>query len=405
MKKTTLFFLFLFTLVMQPYCIAATIYVNEGESIQDAIDAASDNDVIVINPGTYYDGITINKNLTIKSSNPEDQFIVNSTILDGSYAGFTNGIYVENDSMIEGLTIKNFAFFSIIGDGVNVEINNCIVTNNDSSSSKGIKFDDSSVTITGTKIENNIGSLSIGNSDLNITNSFIENNQSDSALFFSGGELNISDCDISNNSGENGIKVFGDPKVNILRSNIANNGTYGILLNGRSESSNISIVSSSISDHELYGIQGGQIDNISTSSIIIDRCSIIRNGNTGIHIDFVTITIVNSIIANNKERGIYIGGDSENTKIVNCTFANNSGGYGISSQSDSTTITNSIIWGNMYALSYGNYNVTFSNIEGGYEGNGNIDIDPAFIGGNDYHLTISSPCIDAGTYTISPHVA
>jgi hypothetical protein len=42
--------------------------------------------------------------------------------------------------------------------------------------------------------------------------------------------------------------------------------------------------------------------------------------------------------------------------------------------------------------------VTNSDIEGGYEGEGNIDLDPLFVdvSGGDSHLAPNSPCIDAG---------
>ena len=43
--------------------------------------------------------------------------------------------------------------------------------------------------------------------------------------------------------------------------------------------------------------------------------------------------------------------------------------------------------------------VTNSDIEGGYEGEGSIDLDPRFVdpGGGDFHLAPDSPCIDAGS--------
>ena len=39
---------------------------------------------------------------------------------------------------------------------------------------------------------------------------------------------------------------------------------------------------------------------------------------------------------------------------------------------------------------------------GDYEGEGNIDKLPSFIGGGDYHLEGDSPCIDAGTSEGAP---
>ena len=42
--------------------------------------------------------------------------------------------------------------------------------------------------------------------------------------------------------------------------------------------------------------------------------------------------------------------------------------------------------------------VTYSDVQGGYPGVGNIDADPHFVNApNDVSLLISSPCIDAGT--------
>jgi hypothetical protein len=78
-------------------------------------------------------------------------------------------------------------------------------------------------------------------------------------------------------------------------------------------------------------------------------------------------------------------------------------------------ITNSIFWGNSAPswpeiFNYsGSSDVTYSDIQGGWPGEGNIDIDPLFrdSGNKDYHLmstscgdTFDSPCIDAGSPTI-----
>ena len=65
-------------------------------------------------------------------------------------------------------------------------------------------------------------------------------------------------------------------------------------------------------------------------------------------------------------------------------------------------MTNSIIWDNSpqsIYTSYGTPLITYSDIEGGWEGEGNIDTDPLFTGpdNGDYTLQLNSPCIDAGT--------
>lgn len=73
---------------------------------------------------------------------------------------------------------------------------------------------------------------------------------------------------------------------------------------------------------------------------------------------------------------------SAGLKFINCTFAENDANSGSAvaagSQADSR-IQNSILWGNTgsAALS-GPHTVVYSDVEGGYTGNGNVDIDPLF---------------------------
>jgi len=93
------------------------------------------------------------------------------------------------------------------------------------------------------------------------------------------------------------------------------------------------------------------------------------------------------------------------TEIINSTITNNSafdGAAGIYLKTGNLSLKNSIIW---HHLSSGIYNeagttsVEYSNIEGGWTGTGNLDIDPEFYNfdDNDFSLNEISPCINAGT--------
>jgi hypothetical protein len=83
----------------------------------------------------------------------------------------------------------------------------------------------------------------------------------------------------------------------------------------------------------------------------------------------------------------------------NNTFVYN--GMGYANLSSDGTVSNDIIYGSgntVYLDENSSIEVTFSDIEGGWVGEGNIDADPLFISpdNGDFHLQSGSPCIDAG---------
>jgi predicted outer membrane repeat protein len=88
--------------------------------------------------------------------------------------------------------------------------------------------------------------------------------------------------------------------------------------------------------------------------------------------------------------------------VTNCTFSGNSAssyGGGMYNWYCSPTVTNCILWGDSPDEIYaGTPIVTYSDIEGGYTGEGNINANPRFVDptSSDYHLQADSPCIDAG---------
>jgi len=152
----------------------------------------------------------------------------------------------------------------------------------------------------------------------------------------------------------------------------------------------------------------------------ITNCIVIGNAGDGIYCDHESRpTIANCAVVDNGGVGIEAWG-MESATITNCTIAQN-GAYGIYSRFGGSTITNCISWGNDRDGIYGAMPyVTYSNIEGGYPGEGNIDVDPCFVQlgywadandpniivkpsdpnavwvDGDYHLRPGSPCIDAG---------
>jgi len=91
--------------------LASEIHVpDDYPTIQVAINAAADGDTIIVSPGRYIENIDfLGKAITVRSIDPLDQQIVESTIIDGggarSCVRFKNN--ETNDSLISGFTITN----------------------------------------------------------------------------------------------------------------------------------------------------------------------------------------------------------------------------------------------------------------------------------------------------------
>lgn len=90
------------------------------KTIQEAVVAASNGDTIYIKPGTYREGLILNKSLSLKPL-PGEQGPI---ILRGD--GIETGITISSDRCsLEGLTLENF-----IGPGIRIESSGNIIQKN-----------------------------------------------------------------------------------------------------------------------------------------------------------------------------------------------------------------------------------------------------------------------------------
>ena len=90
-------------------------------TIQAAIDAAGDGDIITVMPGRYYEKIDMSgKDITLQSTDPSDPAIVEATIIDGNDSGSVIVCASGEDSntVINCFTITN-------GSGTVIENNSC----------------------------------------------------------------------------------------------------------------------------------------------------------------------------------------------------------------------------------------------------------------------------------------
>ena len=107
----------------------------------------------------------------------------------------------------------------------------------------------------------------------------------------------------------------------------------------------------------------------------------------------------------------YVAGETRSSNfptITNNTIFGNSGAPGggiICTTSSFPRITNTIFWNNypneIYTDGTSSITITYSDIQGGWAGEGNIDVEPLFVDpdNNDYRLNDYSPCIGAGIMT------
>ncbi len=147
--------------------------------------------------------------------------------------------------------------------------------------------------------------------------------------------------------------------------------------------------------------------------------SIISNNVAGDHggavgTDQVTVLLTNTLVTGNSTSSgtasFTLLHNSDMT-VVNSTISGNNpqGAQAVLLQTAAFTMTNSVMWNNALNLQADPtcpscFDVTYSDIEGGWSGTGNIDADPMFVdpAGNDFRLSLGSPCIDTGTDTGAP---
>jgi parallel beta-helix repeat protein len=338
---------------------------NPFETIQHAIDISFHRDTVIVQNGTFSENVDfLGKNIILASSYifTQDPFDVENTIIDGD-SSFTVVYLVgcDSGSAITGLTISNGYGFS--GGGIFCSCSN-------------------------PRIDNNIffANFATQGAGINLLNSkpIIEDNlfAQNRAIWYGGGIYcwNNSDAIITNND-------FGE--------NYALFNGAGIFCGNHS---NPAIIKNSLTANIVNGYSpyhgGGGIYCANSSPIIANN-------------------VVSENEAGDNGGGIYLY-DNSNPLIINNAIVENladSSGGGVYNRDSYPVMINTISRANAAAdgdqiyIASGWPDIIFSDIQGGWEGEGNIDVDPLFRDpeNGDFHLMSTacgdpydSPCIDAG---------
>jgi len=311
--------------------VVATIRVptNYG-TIQRAIDAARDGDIIEVDSAEYtgpgnWDLDFRGKRIVLRSKNGPQSTII---LCKDGHRGFYFHQGESSESVLSGFTIKGarFSGSNTLGGGIYCEasgptILNCIIDDCVAGRGGAIACVAGEPTVSGLTIRNCSATVDGGGVYL-----------IDSTATFTG-------CTISNN----------------IASNPARGG--GVFCEGAS--SDVAFHNCVISGN--YAADG--------AGVFAER---------------------------------FTAGSQCRVSLANCTIAGNrltaaGAAGGVNTGDADVTILNSIVWGNDGAgvSPSSAVSVGYSNIQGGYWGQENINADPLFAD-SEYHLGFQSPCIDAG---------
>ena len=309
--------------------------------IQVCIDAVTGGDGCVVAPGTYFENINfLGKAITLRSSEGPEATTIDA---GGSGSVVTCNSGEGPDTVLDGFTITG-------GQG------------------SGMRNFNSSPTVMNCTFSGNADDLAGG------MNNF-------------GSSPTLTDCMFSGNNGRGMFNEHSSPTLTRC--------TF---------SSNI----------------GGGMSNIFSSSPTLIDCTFNGNSATrgGGMFNCCSSTMINCIFSGNSAtmRGGAIFNSSSSPTVINCTFVGNLAGEdggaiyngGIYSQGGGPTLTNCVLWDNgpneIVDSGGSSTTVRYSDVQSGWPGEGNIDLDPLFVDsiGEDLHLSTNSPCIDAGDNTAVP---
>ena len=317
---------------------------QDQPTIQAGIDVAVNDDVILVDDGTYKGEGNIGldfkgKAITVRSVNGSTSTIIDCEGLATNGFSFHNG--ETKSSVLRGFTItkskaKNGG--GIYCDNASPTIAKCVITNNQTSNGGGIYCINNSspvivnCVVTSNRVGRNGGGIyCINNSSPSVTGCIVSDNQASS-----GG----------------GIYCINNSSPVIVNCVIANN--------------------------QISGNGGGVY--CGASSPIITNCTITNNQasyGSGIYCRlFSSPVLTNTIIWGESLQTIYFS-ESGISNEITVSYSNVQGG-----QSGIATSSNGVVnWGS-----------------------GNIDVDPLFVDASagDYHLRENNPCVGIGTPKNTP---
>lgn len=422
---------------------AITLYPSGGPddtaAVHAAIAAVDDGGVIYFSPGTYYVNILIispTKSFSLVGLGGPDHTLLNGdTTGDGTGDGSVVTIQ-DTHSLVAPITLEGFTLTNgahTYGAGLHNNqastiVTNCVFRDNTASwGGAGMANFQCAPVVTGCIFVDNSasspgsdgGGMYNAQSQPRISSCRFEGNmaldEGGAIANVSGSSLFVVNTSFVENSAYNGGAIRSHNSVTVtieyctISGNRAENDGGGI----NARNSTMFIKGCTFSENTAENWQGGAIYNrevIATvlSSSFIENEAIKRNAGA-VHNEDSTFNAANCVFAGNwagGEGGVMKNVDDSVVTLMNCTvFGNGAGsndGALFNQRRSPPTITNCIFWDNgneIYADDVESIAlVTYSDVQGGHIGMGNIDADPLFVfAPTNLSLRAASPCVDAGT--------
>lgn len=351
----------------------------------------------------------------------------NETVIDGQSA--RRCVQGADDSTLDGFIVQNGAAYGgggILNSYASPYIGHCTMQNNDSTWDDGgamLNYH-SSATITDCLFQDNVAKSGCGGGIANseaspiITRCVFTRNRiiedynrryGGGVSCFYGGNATMVECVFEGNSAPYGAGLYvGDSTVVVERCAFQGNlaGQGGAIY---SDLGTVHVNNSRFVGNKAETDGGG-----------IYMACLLMPPDEG---EDATITLGNCVFADNvaQEQGGAVYNLFAQSVMTNCSFMGNtagkSGGALLSGRS-TQTITNCVFWANSAASSETSEivhwedettpapQITYSCVQNGYEGTGNIAADPLLIHTGDGHIILlpGSPCIDAGTDEGAPEM-